>query len=638
MTTKKGNKYFVVAIDRATRFMVAKALSEISAATIAEFIIDDLVCMFGVMKVLITDCGSNLTGEIMKEVCRIMGICKIQTSPYHAQSNGLAEGIIGDIKNILRVKCQADEDEEWDRKLNPVLSALRQAPQRAVHFSPFQLMFGREPMLPIDKELLPMTRSVATSAQQYMNHFYAKLKSYHETARECEAAMVQKNKQYYDAQSKVTQFSVGEYVWVHSPDLKTGLGRKLRYNWVGPYALVRQVGPFNFIIRRKGNTKDSVRSYHTARFKKYTNRIMRPPPVILEVIDGTVIDEVNLGPDLSEDDVAEEDLDPATLDQQTKEDSRTIQTEEVRNHFAPTGAEEEGNPNNINARIINEGLTTHQQTLIEKLLAEPPGGATASQNHTGPEPVLTQESKHENVTTGGATRPQEEGKTNTPPAGPGGLTLEPSQTDNNKHELDPRSEQDGRGHDPDTRPDESNPDKEETAESLIKASQSSLLNTDMEDTGKNKEKQIEGLIDLTKEEENLGTVPEENANIHVQIKEEVDVGNQGSEEEKTGIEVEINKPAEELPITDPCNPKGMEISERKEADQSEAEESEEESDGEFFDVEKVLDCRTQQGVTKYLLKYTNYDDKDNTWEPYENLSTELQKQVGQEGPFPSTGS
>lgn len=47
------------------------------------------------------------------------------------------------------------------------------------------------------------------------------------------------------------------------------------------------------------------------------------------------------------------------------------------------------------------------------------------------------------------------------------------------------------------------------------------------------------------------------------------------------------------------------------------------SEDETFEVEKILDIKKEDGVTKYLVKWLGYDkEADNTWEPSENLDCE----------------
>ena len=63
----------------------------------------------GIPKELLTDRGTVFTGKVMRETCRLY---KIQTSPYHPESNGVLERWHRDLKQMSRKHPNCKD--EWD--------------------------------------------------------------------------------------------------------------------------------------------------------------------------------------------------------------------------------------------------------------------------------------------------------------------------------------------------------------------------------------------------------------------------------------------------------------------------------------------------------------------------------------------
>ena len=88
--TKKRNKYILSLIDYSTRYAEAVPLTGKKAVNIAEALIK-IFTRFGLPKSVLSDQDPSFIGGIMKELYNILGIEKINSSPYHPQTNGLVE-------------------------------------------------------------------------------------------------------------------------------------------------------------------------------------------------------------------------------------------------------------------------------------------------------------------------------------------------------------------------------------------------------------------------------------------------------------------------------------------------------------------------------------------------------------------
>ena len=59
--------------------------------TFAKFLWQGYISIFRALAKLLSDWGANFESNIIREFCKIIGIWKVRTSPYHAQANGQVE-------------------------------------------------------------------------------------------------------------------------------------------------------------------------------------------------------------------------------------------------------------------------------------------------------------------------------------------------------------------------------------------------------------------------------------------------------------------------------------------------------------------------------------------------------------------
>ncbi|KAJ8020220.1 hypothetical protein HOLleu_39750 [Holothuria leucospilota] len=102
-----------VLMDYATRYPEAEALKTIETEVVAESLVN-MFSYLGIPQEMLTDQGSQFVSGLMKEVCRLLSIRKLNTTPYHAMCNGLVERYNGTLKQMLKKMCE-EKPRDWDR-------------------------------------------------------------------------------------------------------------------------------------------------------------------------------------------------------------------------------------------------------------------------------------------------------------------------------------------------------------------------------------------------------------------------------------------------------------------------------------------------------------------------------------------
>ena len=130
--------------------------SDQSALTIDLFV-REVVCRHGVPAQLLSDRGKAFLSLLLREVCKILGVKKLNTTAYHPQTDGLLERFNSTLMNML-AKLVERNGSDWDIQLPYVLFAYHSCIQESTQESPFLLVHSRDPRLPpvLDLETSPL--------------------------------------------------------------------------------------------------------------------------------------------------------------------------------------------------------------------------------------------------------------------------------------------------------------------------------------------------------------------------------------------------------------------------------------------------------------------------------------------------
>ena len=135
------SRYILTMMDCVTCYPEAIALPTIETEHVAEALVE-MFSRVGLPDEMLTDCGSQFTSEIMKEVARLLSLQQLTTLAFHALCNGLVERSHATLKQMLGRMC-AERPKDWDRYLPALLFAVREVPQESLGFSLFELLYER---------------------------------------------------------------------------------------------------------------------------------------------------------------------------------------------------------------------------------------------------------------------------------------------------------------------------------------------------------------------------------------------------------------------------------------------------------------------------------------------------------------
>ena len=278
--TEDDFEYILTIIDRYSNYVAAVPLKDVTAITVMIELWNNWICAFGVPETILTDRGQQIAGELMKILAEITGLTHNVTTVYHPQCNGKIERWHRYLKERLKlIQLQNGlnyfQGDDWTIFIPSIVFSYNVMPNRITRFSPFEMVFGHSPVMPIDVALKTAhsIKHKSGDAADWIKILKINLQNISKTANVNRYSYNSSRKKSYDKVKYVPQYKVGDDVLIYVKDRLSGNLAKLNASFDADYKISRILSNNNVMVKNLMDGKEYT--LHVSKIRKLIRRKAR---------------------------------------------------------------------------------------------------------------------------------------------------------------------------------------------------------------------------------------------------------------------------------------------------------------------------------------------------------------------------
>ena len=206
--------------------------------SVTQMFFREIVRLHGIPVTIVSDRDPKFLSTFWGTLWRLLGTKLLFSTSHHPQTDGQTEVTNKTLGSLLRALIKKNA-RDWDMKLSHAEFAYNRTPGYATKFSPFECVYGVNPLVPLSLVELPREKWVSKDAEELA-------KAMEDIHTQVHDNIVKENVQYKLRHSKGNKghktYEVGDLVWVHL--------RKERFPGRRKHKLMpRAEGPFKIVAK-----------------------------------------------------------------------------------------------------------------------------------------------------------------------------------------------------------------------------------------------------------------------------------------------------------------------------------------------------------------------------------------------------